>query len=110
VLGGIGVLDDFWGGTENWPPLMGNPLVVLESGLRGFWGKFWHQLFRNVRILLKFDICTDDLVIDGPRQSTCHCVQSPSQVSASVCNPGDASFHPFWSDPCSDPSSQHAKR
>jgi len=49
TLGALGMLDDFWGGMENWPPLMGNPLVVLESDLRGFWGRFWHQLFRNVR-------------------------------------------------------------
>jgi hypothetical protein len=51
-LGGIGLLDDFWGGTHNWPPLMGSPLVVLERGLRGFWGTFWHQIFRHVSMLV----------------------------------------------------------
>lgn len=50
-LGGIGLVDDFWGGTHNWPPFMGNPRVVLERGLRGFWGSFWHQLFRHVSTL-----------------------------------------------------------
>ena len=50
LLGGLGILDDFWSGTYNWQEIMGNPLVVLDSGLRGFWGKFWHQLFRPVSI------------------------------------------------------------
>lgn len=40
--------DDFWGVMDNIQPLWGNPIVVFESGLRGFWGKFWHQLFRHV--------------------------------------------------------------
>ena len=47
-LGGLRVVDDFWGDQLNWSPLMGNPLVVIQSGLCGFWGKAWHQLFRNV--------------------------------------------------------------
>ena len=47
-LGGVGVIDDFWGNPLNWPPLMGNPFVIIQSGLCGFWGKVWHQLFRNV--------------------------------------------------------------
>lgn len=29
------------------PPLWGNPLIVLDKGLRGFWGEVWHQLFRH---------------------------------------------------------------
>lgn len=47
-LGGLGILDEWWGGVENWPMLMGSPLVVLDSGLRGFWGRGWHQMFRSV--------------------------------------------------------------
>jgi hypothetical protein len=47
-LGGLGILDEWWGGVDNWPVLMGSPLVVLDSGLRGFWGRGWHQLFRSV--------------------------------------------------------------
>ncbi|PMD47726.1 hypothetical protein L207DRAFT_607219 [Hyaloscypha variabilis F] len=47
-LGGIGLLDDWWGGMESWPCLMGSPLIVAEGGLRGFWGRAWHQLFRNL--------------------------------------------------------------
>jgi hypothetical protein len=35
-LGGLRILDEWWGGVENWPRLMGSPLVVLDSGLRGF--------------------------------------------------------------------------
>jgi hypothetical protein len=50
-LGGLGLLDDWWGGMESWPSLMGSPLVVAESGLRGFWGRGWHQLLRNVSLL-----------------------------------------------------------
>lgn len=63
-LGGLGFIDDFWGNPLNWPPLMGNPLVVLQSGLRGFWGKSWHQLFRNVRPLREpasFDYSADKI-------------------------------------------------
>lgn len=63
LLGGLGILDDFWSGTYNWQPIMGNPLVVLDSGLRGFWGKFWHQLFRSVSIPLQYP----DLVADRDR-------------------------------------------
>ena len=47
-LGGLGIWDEWWGGVESWPVLMGSPTVLLDSGLRGFWGKGWHQLFRNV--------------------------------------------------------------
>jgi Membrane bound O-acyl transferase family len=49
-LGGLGLLDEWWGGVESWPMLMGSPAVVWRSGLRGFWGRFWHQLFRNVSL------------------------------------------------------------
>jgi len=49
ALGEMGILDDFWGCKESWPPLLGNPLVVITEGLRGLWGKVWHQLFRVVR-------------------------------------------------------------
>jgi hypothetical protein len=47
-LGGLGLVDDFWGGMQNWRPLMGSPLAVCRRGLKGFWGGFWHQLFRYV--------------------------------------------------------------
>jgi hypothetical protein len=56
TMGGIGILGDFWGGVENWPPLMGSPVVILTRGLRGFWGEFWHQLFRTVGPPSKADI------------------------------------------------------
>lgn len=52
VLGGLGIADHFWGAPENWRLLMGSPTVVLERGLRGFWGGFWHQLFRHVSLVL----------------------------------------------------------
>ncbi|CZT52700.1 uncharacterized protein RSE6_14059 [Rhynchosporium secalis] len=48
ALGGIGLVDDFWGSVENWPLIMGNPFAIARKGLRGFWGDFWHQLFRNL--------------------------------------------------------------
>jgi hypothetical protein len=47
-LGGLGILDEWWGGAESWPMLIGSPLVVWNNGLRGFWGRGWHQLFRSV--------------------------------------------------------------
>ncbi|KAK0111965.1 hypothetical protein ONS96_001228 [Cadophora gregata f. sp. sojae] len=48
TLGGVGLVDDFWGRVENWPSVMGSPIAIAERGLRGFWGVFWHQLFRNL--------------------------------------------------------------
>lgn len=53
-LGGLGVVEDWWGSPDSWPPLMGNITEIAHSGLRGFWGKFWHQLFRNVCLPLPF--------------------------------------------------------
>jgi len=50
ALGGMGVVGDWWGNPSDWPPVMGDLRVVLKSGLRGFWGRFWHQLFRNVGV------------------------------------------------------------
>jgi Membrane bound O-acyl transferase family len=50
-LGGLGIVGDFWGEMQNWKPVMGSPLAICRRGLRGFWGGFWHQLFRHVRIL-----------------------------------------------------------
>jgi hypothetical protein len=49
-LHGLGLVSDFWGHPSNWPPLMGNPLVMFGNGLRGLWGKVWHQIFRHVSI------------------------------------------------------------
>ncbi|KAH7317781.1 hypothetical protein BKA65DRAFT_599769 [Rhexocercosporidium sp. MPI-PUGE-AT-0058] len=48
TVGGVGLVDDFWGRVENWPSLMGSPIAIAQKGLRGFWGIFWHQLFRNI--------------------------------------------------------------
>lgn len=48
TLGSVGLVDDFWGRVENWPSVMGSPMAIAERGLRGFWGAFWHQWFRNV--------------------------------------------------------------
>ncbi|KAH8777115.1 hypothetical protein F5882DRAFT_502855 [Hyaloscypha sp. PMI_1271] len=47
-LGGLGIFGEWWGGVDSWPMLMGSPAVVWGSGLRGFWGRFWHQLFRDL--------------------------------------------------------------
>lgn len=50
TLGGVGLVDDFWGRVENWPSVIGSPMAIAERGLRGFWGGFWHQWFRNVSL------------------------------------------------------------
>lgn len=52
ALGFLGVLDDFWTAPEYWQPMMGSPLLVARSGLRGFWGGVWYQTFRNVSFAL----------------------------------------------------------
>jgi uncharacterized protein YjeT (DUF2065 family) len=51
ALGWVGLVGDFYGRMENYPRVMGSPLAVIEGGLRGFWGKFWHQIFRQVCLL-----------------------------------------------------------
>ncbi|KAI9050635.1 hypothetical protein LZ554_005794 [Drepanopeziza brunnea f. sp. 'monogermtubi'] len=49
TLGGLGLVDDFWGRVESWPGIIGHdPAAVVHRGLRGVWGSFWHQLFRNI--------------------------------------------------------------
>jgi len=48
AFGGLGIVGEYWGGTYDWPSLMGNPVALFHNGLRGFWGKVWHQLFREV--------------------------------------------------------------
>lgn len=47
-LGGLGIVGKHWGAPQSWPPLMGNPVAIFHQGLRGLWGKVWHQLFRQV--------------------------------------------------------------
>ena len=38
-------LPDEWS-PHAWPPLFGDPSVVLNRGIRGFWGQYWHQAMR----------------------------------------------------------------
>lgn len=69
-LGGLGMVGDWWGAPSQWPPIMGDPRAILQGGLRGFWGKFWHQLFRGVRFVhppLMFVLTRKDLL--GSRKS-----------------------------------------
>lgn len=60
LLGGLGILDGWWGGVENWPMLMGSPAVVWRSGLKGFWGRGWHQLFRYVSSFSLLNVAVAD--------------------------------------------------
>ncbi|PVH82036.1 hypothetical protein DL98DRAFT_587045 [Cadophora sp. DSE1049] len=64
-LGGVGLVDDFWGRVENWPSVMGSPLAISQRGLRGFWGGFWHQLFRNL--------------LTGPGKAVCRALDLPER-------------------------------
>ncbi len=50
-FGGLGILDDWCGGMGIWPVLVGSPLIIVESGLREFWGRGWHHILRNVSLL-----------------------------------------------------------
>lgn len=47
----VDVLGPTWIGLygEPWlyPPIYGSYTAVLDSGLRGFWGIWWHQMFRQ---------------------------------------------------------------
>lgn len=38
-------LPDEWS-PHTWPPLFGDPMLILERGVRGLWGQYWHQAMR----------------------------------------------------------------
>lgn len=42
----INVLPDHWS-PHNWPPLFGPFTAIIDNGLQGFWGSFWHQTTRH---------------------------------------------------------------
>lgn len=45
ALHAMGLIADEWS-PHFWPPYFGHPDVVLMYGVRGFWGKYWHQTMR----------------------------------------------------------------
>jgi hypothetical protein len=38
-------LPDKWS-PHTWPPLFSKPQVILQRGVRGLWGRYWHQAMR----------------------------------------------------------------
>ena len=38
-------LPDDWS-PHTWQPFFGDPKVILDRGVRGFWGQYWHQAMR----------------------------------------------------------------
>lgn len=117
ILGGLGVLDEWWGRVENWPMLMGNPLVVLDSGLRGFWGKGWHQLFRSVSPLYS---PPTSLQLYGSSILMCLALafreswksdykrtRSTAKIDNSICSEVGSGFPHLWGPPCCEPSVQY---
>lgn len=44
-LNAAGRLPDEWS-PHTWQPIFGNASVVLSYGIRGFWGRYWHQAMR----------------------------------------------------------------
>jgi hypothetical protein len=116
-LGGLRVLDEWWGGVENWPMLMGSPLVVLDSGLRAFWGRGWHQLFRNVSYFVSPSPSLplyDSSILMGLAsdfheswKSDCERTRSKAKIDNSIHSEVGSSFLPLWSSPCCYPSFQY---
>lgn len=43
----IYVLPDHWS-PHNWPLMFGPFSAIIENGLRGLWGSFWHQMTRHM--------------------------------------------------------------
>lgn len=43
----INVLPDHWS-PHNWPHIFGPFSAIIENGLRGLWGSFWHQTTRHM--------------------------------------------------------------
>ena len=91
-LGGLGIFGEWWGGVDSWPMLMGSPAVVWGSGLRGFWGRFWHQLFRDVSSLPVFSALRVGrpmlmrVVVHEPSKSIDKCAGRKAQVSPRIRN------------------------
>ena len=44
-LHALGWLKDEWS-PHNWPTYFGSPMVIFKHGIRGFWGRYWHQTMR----------------------------------------------------------------
>lgn len=40
-----GILPDFWS-PHTWPTYLGPPGAIVRYGVRGWWGRFWHQTMR----------------------------------------------------------------
>ena len=40
-----GLLPDFWS-PHTWPTYLGPPSAIVHYGVRGWWGRFWHQTMR----------------------------------------------------------------
>lgn len=40
-----GALPDFWS-PHTWPTYLGSPGAIVQLGVRGWWGRFWHQTMR----------------------------------------------------------------
>lgn len=92
-LGGLGLLDEWWSRVENWPMMMGSPFVVLTSGLRGFWGQFWHQVLRSVSFLLFINLAVilDKLVLTKVLQL----FMSPAKAVVKVLKVNPKSFSAY---------------
>lgn len=45
LLNLIGLVPDFWS-PHTWPSYLGPPSAMMYYGVRGFWGRFWHQTMR----------------------------------------------------------------
>ncbi|KAI9856931.1 MAG: hypothetical protein M1824_005085 [Vezdaea acicularis] len=48
ALVGLRVLGEEWNGESFEQPRFGSPRALVDSGLRGYWGSFWHQTLRGV--------------------------------------------------------------
>ena len=44
-LNAMRCLPDDWS-PHTWQPFFGEPKVILDRGVRGFWGQYWHQAMR----------------------------------------------------------------
>ncbi|KAK6430191.1 hypothetical protein LTR95_013657 [Oleoguttula sp. CCFEE 5521] len=44
-LNALGLLDDLWS-PHTWGAYYGSASAIFTHGLRGFWGKYWHQTMR----------------------------------------------------------------
>lgn len=63
IFNALGLLPDTWS-PHNWVPFFGPARTIFTSGVRGFWGGYWHQTMRWMTSGPAYFLC-DKLGLEG---------------------------------------------